>query len=124
MSPNEDIEGAIVRTFRRMREAAKRVAAVEWPAAPAWNAPRPAMLFSGDTLHLIAGFRAAPAGDVRVTITGAEEGDLDLRCPVAAPAALELLPRVAAAGPVALPDDEAAPLAEQHQLVSRLTPVS
>ncbi len=83
VSPNEDIEGAIVRTFQRMRETPKRIAAVDWPVPPEWTAPLPAMVFSGDTLHLIAGFRSAPAGEVRVTITGMAEGDVILRCPVA-----------------------------------------
>ncbi|MBL8199894.1 MAG: VWA domain-containing protein [Chromatiales bacterium] len=122
VSPSEDIEGAIVRTFQRMREAPKRIAAVDWPVSPEWTAPLPAMVFSGDTLHLMAGFRSAPAGEVRVTIAGMAEGDLVLSCPVAAVSGLELLPRVAAALRLAaLPDEEAAALAERHQLVSRHT---
>jgi Ca-activated chloride channel family protein len=122
VSPNEDIEAAIVRTFQRMRETPKRIAAVDWPVSPDWTGPLPAMVFSGDTLHLTAGFRSAPAGEVRVTIAGMAEGDVVLRCPVAAVSNLELLPRVAAARRLAaLPEDEAAAMAEKHQLVSRHT---
>ena len=68
-------EGAVVRMFRRLRETPKRVTKVEWPVTPDWEAPVPAMVFSGDTLHLLAGFRTQPAGNVRVTISGAPGGE-------------------------------------------------
>ena len=122
VSPNEDIEGAIVRMFQRLRETPKRVSKVEWPVTPDWVAPVPAMVFSGDTLHLLAGFSTRPVGDLRVTISGAACGEMQLPCAVSEPADLPILPRVAAARRLAsLEDEEAGALAEQYQLVSRHT---
>ncbi len=122
VSPNEDIEGAIVRMFQRLRETPKRVTKVEWPVTPDWVAPVPAMVFSGDTLHLLAGFSTRPVGDLRVTISGAACGEMQLPCAVSEPADLAILPRVAAARRLAsLEDEEAGALAEQYQLVSRHT---
>lgn len=122
VSPNEDIEGAIVRMFQRLRETPKRVSKVEWPVTPDWVAPVPAMVFSGDTLHLLAGFSTRPVGDVRVTISGAARGEMQLPCALSEPADLAILPRVAAARRLAsLEDEEAGALAEQYQLVSRHT---
>ena len=122
VSPNEDIEGAIVRMFQRLRETPKRVSKVEWPVTPDWVAPVPAMVFSGDTLHLLAGFSTRPVGDLRVTISGAACGEMQLPCAVSEPADLAILPRVAAARRLAsLEDEEAGALAEQYQLVSRHT---
>lgn len=122
VSPNEDIEGAILRMFQRLREAPKRVTKVEWPVAPDWEAPVPSMLFSGDTLHLLAGFSTRPSGEARITISGAAGGDVQLCCALGEPLNLELLPRIAAARRlVALDEEEAGALAEQYQLVSRHT---
>jgi Ca-activated chloride channel family protein len=122
VSPNEDIEGAIVRMFQRLRETPKRVSKVEWPVTPDWVAPVPAMVFSGDTLHLLAGFSTRPVGDLRVTISGAACGEMQLPCALSEPADLAILPRVAAARRLAsLDDEEAGALAEQYQLVSRHT---
>ena len=122
VSPNEDIEGAILRMFKRLREAPKRVTKVEWPVTPEWEAPVPAAIFSGDTLHLLAGFRTKPVGDLRITITGAACGEMQLRCAVSDPVNMEILPRVAAARRLtSLEDEEAGALAEQYQLVSQHT---
>lgn len=119
VSPNEDIEGAILRMFQRLRESPKRVTKVEWPVTPEWEAPMPAVVFSGDTLHLLAGFRTKPTGDVRVTISGAACGEMQLCCAVSGPVDLEILPRVAAARRLSALDHETAgALAEQYQLVS------
>ncbi len=80
------------------------------------------MVFSGDTLHLLAGFSSKPAGEVRVTISGAACGEMQLPCAVSDPVNLETLPRVAAARRLAsLDDEEAGALAEQYQLVSAHT---
>lgn len=122
VSPNEDIEAAILRMFQRLRETPKYVTKVEWPVAPDWQAPVPAMVFSGDTLHLLAGFSTPPTGEVRVTISGAASGEVQLSCAVANPMSLDILPRVAAARRLtSLDEEEAATLAEQYQLVSRYT---
>ena len=54
VSPNEDIEGAIVRMFQRMRQQPRQISELRWPVRPDWQAPLPTMVFAGDTL--------APAG--------------------------------------------------------------
>lgn len=122
VSPNEDIEAAILRMFQRLRETPKHVTKVKWPVTPDWQVPVSAMVFSGDTLHLLAGFSTPPTGEVRVTISGAACGELPLSCAVGNPMSLDILPRVAAARRLAsLDEEEAATLAEQYQLVSRYT---
>ncbi len=122
VSPSEDVEAAIVRMFRRMREAPKRVARVEWPAEPAWQAPLPVAVFSGDTLHVLAGFKNLPAGEVRVVIAGLAEGEINLKSALTANTVNAVLPRLAAAKRLsALAQDEAAALAEQYQLASAFT---
>lgn len=122
VSPNEDIEGAILRMFQRLRESPKRITKVEWPVTPDWEAPFPPMVFSGDTLHLMAGFTTRPVGIVHVTISGAGAGELTLPFAVSAPVDLAVLPRLAAARRLPTLDEEkASALAEQHQLVSRYT---
>lgn len=122
VSPNEDIEGAILRMFQRLREEPKRIARVEWPVAPDWEAPLPGMVFSGDTLHLLAGFATKPSGDLRITISGAAGGEMQLRCGIGEPGDMDILPRVAAARRLAsLEEEEAGALAERYQLVSRHT---
>lgn len=122
VTPNEDIEGAIVRMFHRLREAPKRITAVDWPATPAWQAPLPSMVFAGDTLHLLAGFATPPAGELSVTISD-ESGEIrQVRCPLTPPTDVEALPRLAAGRRLAtMDDDEAATLAERYQLASRYT---
>lgn len=122
VTPGEDAEAAIVRMFRRMREVPKHVARIDWPLPPAWEAPLPAALFAGDTLHLVAGFDRAPTGPVRVVVSGLAGGDVALEATLAAPVAHDVLPRVAAARRLALlPETEAAALAERYQLASRHT---
>lgn len=122
VGPNEDAEAAIVRTFRRMREAPKRVARVEWGASPAWEGPLPPAVFSGDTLHLFAGFAGAAPATARVVVVDADGRETVLEARLPAPAADATLPRIAAARRLAvLPEAEAAALAERHQLASPYT---
>jgi Ca-activated chloride channel family protein len=122
VAPGEDAEAAILRMFKRLREPPKRVAAVRWPVEPEWTLPLPAAVFSGDTLHLMAGFATPPAGDVTVVIAGASEGELSLHAGLGAVTASPVLPRLAAARRLPhLEDEAAAALAERHQLASRHT---
>jgi Ca-activated chloride channel family protein len=125
VSPNEDVEAAIVRMFRRLRERPSRIAQVVWPAEPLWQAPLPAAVFAGDTVHLLAGFREAPQGEVRVTIAdGAGEPgeDIERRCVLGEATGPQVLARIAAARRLtALEDDAAGALAEKYQLVSRFS---
>jgi Ca-activated chloride channel homolog len=122
VAPNEDAEAVIVRMFRRLREAPKRVARVEWPVAPTWEAPLPVALFSGDSLHLLAGFATPPSGDVRVVVSGLTGGDVTLTARLAPALAHAVLPRLAAARRLAALDaEEAGALAERYQLASAHT---
>lgn len=122
VAPGEDAEAAILRMFKRMREPSRQVVRVEWPVEPLWQAPLPPAVFPGDTLHLLAGFAAAPAGPVRVVIADAQgrEQLRELALPV--PALHVVLPRLAAARRLpSLGEEEAAALAERYQLASRHT---
>ncbi len=122
VSPAEDAEAAIVRTFRRLREAPKRVAAVRWPVVPVWTLPLPAAVFSGDTLHLLAGFASAPVGEVTVTVTGARAGNIVLKGQLGAAGSDAVLPRLAAERRLPhLEEEEATALAERYQLPSAYT---
>ncbi|MEO8224910.1 MAG: hypothetical protein ABI661_08885, partial [Gammaproteobacteria bacterium] len=122
VGPREDAEAAIVRTFRRLREAPKRVAAVHWPVEPVWTLPLPPVVFSGDTLHLLAGFASAPAGEVTVTVTGARAGTIALKGQLGAAGSDAVLPRLAAARRLPHLDvEEATALAERYQLPSAYT---
>jgi len=122
VGPNEDAEAVIVRTFRRLREAPKRVARVEWGGATAWQGPLPAAVFSGDTLHLFAGFAGEPPAAARVVVAGADGRETVLEVRLPAPSIDAELPRIAAARRLAaLPAKEAAALAERYQLASRFT---
>ncbi|MCL4791051.1 MAG: VWA domain-containing protein [Gammaproteobacteria bacterium] len=122
VSPNEDIEGAIVRMFQRMRQQPRQLSELRWPVTPDWQAPLPTMVFAGDTLHLLAGFSTPPVGETCLTISGTGLAPLTQRVTMAESIDAELLPRVAAARRLqTLPESEAATLAEAHQLVSKYT---
>lgn len=125
VAPGEDAEAAIVRMFRRLRETPKRVISVHWPVKPLWQAPLPTAVFSGDTLHLLAGFDTCPSGELEVLVgteSAAQEKLVRLAGTLAAPAEHDVLPRVAAARRLsALEEEEATALAERYQLASRFT---
>jgi Ca-activated chloride channel family protein len=123
VTPGEDIEAAIVRMARRIREHAWTLRELRWPSEPLWAAPLPPALFSGDTVHLLAGFRGAPAGELELTIVDAGGRQVPGRASLAAAVSdAGVLARVAAARRLAVLDDEAAAaLAERHQLASRFT---
>jgi len=119
VTPGEDIEGAIVRMARRMREPVYAVADVAWPATPKWITPLPSAVFAGDTVNLMAGFDAVPEGSVEIRVSGAEPETVALAQTVSEEPTLA---RVAAAHRLAtLSDEEAAALAEHYQLASRFT---
>jgi Ca-activated chloride channel family protein len=62
VSPNEDIEAAIVRIFHRMRVAQTNKLRIDWGSEPLWQSPLPVSVFDGETLHLSAIFSAPPTG--------------------------------------------------------------
>jgi hypothetical protein len=123
VSPNEDAEAAIVRMFKRMREAPRSISRVEWPAVPVWEAARPEAVFSGDVVHLVAAFGERPEGVVRMTVQAADGSVVESTCALAGEALeWDAVPRVAIARRIeTLGDEEAAELAERYQIGSRHT---
>jgi Ca-activated chloride channel family protein len=53
---NDDIEGAILRMFKRMRQSQVKDLAVHWDAPVRWQLDPGAVAFSGETVHVFAGF--------------------------------------------------------------------
>ena len=66
VSPNEDMAGAIVRMFHRLRGAQAAQVAVDWGATPLWQSPTPRAVYAGETLHLFALFDRPPAVSPRL----------------------------------------------------------
>ena len=60
ISPNEDIEAAIARIFRRMRGARVQSPRIDWGAEPGWQSPLPARLYGGDVIYAFAAFAQPP----------------------------------------------------------------
>jgi Ca-activated chloride channel family protein len=124
VTPGEDLEPAVLRVEQRMRQPTYRLGDVSWPQTPVWVAPLPKVVFSGDTMHVIAGFDTPPKGAVTLSIKGAaNHASFEQYTAFAAGVSdAETLPRIAAARRIAvLADNEAAELAERYQLASRLT---
>jgi Ca-activated chloride channel homolog len=74
VTPGEDAEGAIVRMFARLRSPRIARVDVQWPLAPLWTTPLPTGLFGGETVHVLAGFAAAPVGEAVLTLVATGEG--------------------------------------------------
>ncbi|MCC5863202.1 MAG: VWA domain-containing protein [Gammaproteobacteria bacterium] len=122
VAPGEDAEPPIMRMFRRLREAPKHIAEVTWPVKPLWQAPLPAAVFSGDTVHVLAGFAVPPVGEVRMRIAGLARGEVELGSTLSGTTEDAVVPRVAAARRLgAMGEEEATALAERYQLASRFT---
>jgi Ca-activated chloride channel family protein len=56
VSPNEDIEAAIIRMFRRMRGSQVAQLTVDWGHAPIWQSSLPTQIYDGETVHVYASF--------------------------------------------------------------------
>ena len=114
VAPGEDMIGAVQRVLGRLRQPRREALEVAWPARPEWTLQLPAVAHAGQTVHLVAGFEAAPIGQVAVAgnsiaLPGRETAD-------------DTLSRVAAyqrllSGHFADP----AAAAEQYQLVTEWT---
>lgn len=74
VAPGEDAEAAIVRMFARLRSPRVARVDVQWPIAPLWTTPLPSGLFGGETVHVLAGFAAAPRGEAVLTFVAVEKG--------------------------------------------------
>jgi uncharacterized protein YegL len=66
VSPGEDMIAAVERVLARVREPRREALAPDWPARPDWSLQLPAVAHAGQTVHLIAGFEAAPIGALEV----------------------------------------------------------
>jgi Ca-activated chloride channel family protein len=123
VASGELAEEAIVRMFRRLRAEPRAVRDVEWPQRPRWALPAPKAVFPDETIHLIAGFAARPAGGVRVRVQTSAGAGRIIELPVnATQSPSSTLARVAAARRLSLLDEAAATaLAERHQIASAFT---
>lgn len=60
ISPNEDIESAIVRMFSRIRTHNAQEISIDWGSEPIWVTRIPSTIYNGDTIHVFAGFEKEP----------------------------------------------------------------
>ena len=60
VSPGEDVAGAIVRMFHRMRAALARNIRIDWGQETLWQSDMPKCLYDGETVHAFALLRGAP----------------------------------------------------------------
>jgi len=127
VSPREAMAERIVRHFRRMSEPRAESVALRWPGEVRWQAPAALdALHAGDTVHVFACLAGTAAGEVALELErgGGERlrEALALPAPLADAGAAETLVRLAAHRRLAdLTDEQAAALAERHQLVTPLT---
>ncbi len=107
-----ELQGAILRTVRRMRQAAVSDVRVAWEGDARWQTRPGRVVLSSETVHHFAGFdMAAPAS---ATLAWKEEGGAARQVRVALdakPGNGDTLARVAAAARM-----DGAPAAEQHAL--------
>jgi Ca-activated chloride channel family protein len=123
VAAGEQVEGAILRMFGRLRAAPRTIAHIDWSTPPDWTAPLPSAVFPHDTIHVMAGFRVRPEGSARVTVAE-ENGSTALLDVKLAPhlCTQDVVPRIAAAQRLAVLDEaEARELAVRYQLVSQFT---
>ena len=97
VAAGELAEEAILRMFRRLRAAPRRISKVNWPVEPVWMVAPAAAVFPGETVHLIAGFSQRPHGAVLCEVTADGRAAVAVSLGVAGQAAdHETLARVAA----------------------------
>lgn len=121
-SPNEDMAGAILRMFHRLRGAPAARITVDWGATPLWQTPPPSAIYDGETLHLFALFRQPPLVAPRLRwVSGGQPVDCAAEA-ITQPAG-DSLRRLCGARQLALCEDAraATALALNYQLVSAHT---
>jgi Ca-activated chloride channel family protein len=122
VTPGEDMGRAVARLAACIRAPLLTLGSIDWPEQPRWSVGLGQVVYPGDTVHVLAGFAAQPAGAVRLSIAGAA---LPVSMSCALPAVAnpdDALARLAAARRLGgLPSAAAAELAERHQLVTRYT---
>lgn len=60
VSPREDVAGAIVRMFQRMRGALARNIRIDWGQETLWQSAVPKCLYDGETVHAFALLKGTP----------------------------------------------------------------
>lgn len=122
VAPNEDIEAAVVRMFRRMRVPRASNVVVEWVGRPKWITPLPPTLFDGDTVHVFAGFDVPPEEPPVLSYQVAGNDDQRVVASLPRKSERDVLARLAASERIAeSPSSQRAELALRYQLVTSET---
>jgi Ca-activated chloride channel family protein len=122
VAPNEDIEAAIVRMFRRIRLPRANNLKVDWHTTPKWTTTLPNAIFDGETVHVFAGFEVIPQEPPVLSYAVGESGNGQVVAPVPSRSESEVLARLAARERLKpLPDARKLELSLQYQLVTRQT---
>ncbi len=136
-APGESLQAAIERMFARIRQQASTRLRLQWRidesrdesddetiCAPGWTSPVPVSVFSGDTLHVFAGFAGRAPTHVRLFTEDGANGEREIASAriEPRPEAGDTLPRVAAASRLgACTETQALALALRYQLVTEHT---
>lgn len=120
---NDDVHAAVLRMFRRMRQAPVCNVAVTWDGCCEWKSGAGKTVFTGETVHASAGFAGPLPSSALIAWTDAEGNTRELAIPVDGnPIEGDTLARVAAAMRLdTLPAEQRHTLALQYQLVSATT---
>jgi Ca-activated chloride channel family protein len=126
VAAGELAEDAVLRMVRRLRAAPRKIESVRWPVTPVWTTALPNALFSGETVHLVAGFSERPVGAVECQVRSRDGGVSTVRVVSGERVdARDLVARVAAMRRVGelqnVDVKRATELAVQYQLATRLT---
>lgn len=123
VAPNEDIEAAVVRMFRRMRVPRASNIVVDWHSQPKWVTPLPRVLFDGDTVHVFAGFDVPPGEPpvLSYEVVGSNDAQR-VAAPLPQTSERDVIARLAASERLDdLPSSQRVELALRYQLVTRET---
>lgn len=122
VAPNEDMEAAIVRMFRRIRLPRANNLTVDWHTTQKWTTTLPNALFDGETVHVFAGFEVIPQKPPILSYGVGGSGNGQVVAPVPSRSESEVLARLAASERLKLlPDARRLELSLQYQLVTRQT---
>ncbi len=127
VSPNEGMAAAIFRQFRCMFQPRAVSARIQWPIDPRWQSPESiGAVFSGDTLHVFAGFDQPPVGEACLLLMLDDGSQIQQKIALLThETKSNELGRIAAAHRIEQMDvnleDQATALAVDYQLISRYT---
>jgi Ca-activated chloride channel family protein len=122
VAPNEDIEAAIVRMFRRIRLPRANNLAVDWHTTPKWTTALPSALFDGETVHVFAGFEMIPHEPPVLSYAVDGSDKRKVVAPGLSQTEDDVLARLAASERLKqLPLESGLELSLQYQLVTRQT---